>query len=339
MTGAARRALACLVLGVLLVAGCTPDITDRIHRRTVLVFGTVIDIEVVAAPASAKTALDTVESYFERLHSDWYAFGNGELGRVNARLSNGRDAELSPELATLLDRSLSIRAASGGTFDPTIGDLVQLWGFGNEKNRRLQPPSETRIKDWLGNAAHRASIKLTDGRVVTDGPVTLDISALAKGAALEGAAGLLLEFGIENAVIDAGGDIKAIGSHPDRPWRIGIRHPRADKVLATVTMQPGEAIASSGDYQRFFESGDQRYHHVLDPRTGYPVQHTIAVTVINDDAALADAAATALMVNGPGHFLELTRALDLKYALLIDADENMLATQAMRQRLSLPDSP
>lgn len=339
MTRTARYALACLALGWLLLAGCNNDTSDRIHRRTLLAFGTVIDIEVVAEPAPGKSALDAVEAYFHRLHSDWYAFGDGELGRANALLSKGQSADFSPELAALLRRSLSIRVATGGTFDPTIGDLVQLWGFDKETNWRIQPPAETYIKEWLSNAAHRKNITLTDGRVVVDGPVTLDFSALAKGAALEGACKLLLDLGIENALIDAGGDIKVIGSHPDRPWRIGIRNPRADKVLATVTMQPGEAIVSSGDYQRYFDSQDQRYHHVIDPRTGSPVQHTIAVTVIDDDASLADAAATALMVGGTRKFTDLTRSLGLTYALLIDADEKMLATQAMKRRLSLTDSP
>ena len=337
MTETVRRAPACLALASLLVTACAVDTSDRIHRRTLLSFGTVIDIELVADPVTASAALDAVEAYFARLHSDWYAFGKGELGRANTKLTSGESAELSPELAELLQRAISIRQATDGAFDPAIGDLVRLWGFDDERNRRTEPPSDVYIKEWLARASHRKNVTLTGGRVAASGPVTLDLSGLAKGAALEGAARLLLKLGIDNAVIDAGGDIKVIGSHPDRPWRIGIRHPRADDVLATVTMRPGEAIVSSGDYQRYFDKSDQRYHHVIDPRTGYPVQHTIAVTVINDDAAVADAAATALMVDGTRNFHELTRKLGLEYALLIDANQKILATTPMRRRLSLTD--
>lgn len=332
-------AVAGILTVALLLFGCAEGPADRRHERTILAFGTIIDVEVLGEAARAQRALDAVDAYFQTLHVDWYAFGQGELGRANERLAQGQSAEVSPELAALLRRSLTLRQASQGAFDPTIGDLVKLWGFADQEASRKYPPSEADIKAWLGNAGYRDKIRVRDGQVITEGPVTLDLSAVAKGAALEGAAKLLLEHGIKNAVVDAGGDIKVLGSRPERPWRIGIRHPRANTSLATVTMRAGEAIVSSGDYQRFFDYREQRFHHVIDPRSGMPIQHTIAVTVIADDAALADAAATALMVAGPVRFHELTESLGVDAALLISSDGDIIMTSAMSRRLSPPAGP
>ncbi len=144
---------------------------------------------------------------------------------------------------------------------------------------------------------------------------------------------LLQENGIRNGIVNAGGDLVVLGTHGDRRWRVGIRDPRKPKVLRTVELEARESIVTSGDYERFFTYQGKRYHHLLDPRTGYPVTDTASVTVIDNDPELADSAATALMVGGPALFAELPMQLGIRYALLITPDGEVLLTPEMRRRL------
>ena len=141
-------------------------------------------------------------------------------------------------------------------------------------------------------------------------------------------------------MINAGGDIKVIGKHGDRPWHIGIRHPRKkDSVLAGIDLLPNESIFTSGDYERYFIYKGVRYHHIIDPRTGYPATKSMSVTVIHPNAALADAAATALFVAGPEEWHEIAQSMGIKYVLLVDAKGNVHMNPAMQKRISFIEKP
>jgi len=144
--------------------------------------------------------------------------------------------------------------------------------------------------------------------------------------------------GIANAVINAGGDLRVIGQHGERPWRIGIRHPRRDGVIAWIDAKTDESIFTSGDYERFYIHDDKRYHHILDPRTGYPAAGATSVTVIHVDAGLADAAATALFVAGPDRWHEIAHAMGVKYVMLIDAEGRIHMNPAMQKRVHLTNA-
>ena len=122
----------------------------------------------------------------------------------------------------------------------------------------------------------------------------LNFGAFAKGYAIDQSMKHLHAEGIQNVVINAGGDLSVSGSHGERPWRIGIRHPRKEQSLAWIDARDNESIFTSGDYERFYFYNNKRYHHILDPSTGYPAWGTASVTVIHDNAGEADAAATAI---------------------------------------------
>jgi len=134
-------------------------------------------------------------------------------------------------------------------------------------------------------------------------------------------------------VINAGGDLSVIGQHKDRAWNIGIRDPRANKILASVEVKNDESVFTSGDYERLYFYRGKRYHHILDPRTGYPTQDARSVTVIHADAGLADAAATALFVAGSKHWQKTAKKMGLKYVMLIDANGDIHITPAMQLRI------
>jgi thiamine biosynthesis lipoprotein len=148
---------------------------------------------------------------------------------------------------------------------------------------------------------------------------------------------ILQDLEIKNAIINIGGDLTVMGDVDGRPASIGIRSPVEESAIASVDVVAGETVVTSGDYERFVEIDGKRYSHILNPRTGHPVEHTSAVTVIHTDAMLADAAATALMVGGSEEFERLTKALEVEFALLIDASGDLRLTPSMDLRLNWID--
>jgi thiamine biosynthesis lipoprotein len=149
----------------------------------------------------------------------------------------------------------------------------------------------------------------------------------------------LQEAGIQHAVVNAGGDLRAIGQHGSRPWRVGIRHPRQEGILASVETSPDESIFTSGDYERYFDWQGKRYGHIIDPRTGYPAEGLSSVTVFADQADLADAAATALFVAGPKDWLPVARAMGVKGVMLVDEQGTVQITPGIRNRIHFDTDP
>jgi thiamine biosynthesis lipoprotein len=155
----------------------------------------------------------------------------------------------------------------------------------------------------------------------------IDLGAIGKGYAVDRAAAILESAGIENAIIDAGGDIRLLGSRPGKDfWRIAVRHPREPSRFLLGLDLAGTAVVTSGDYERFFMVGDIRYHHILDPRTGYPARQCSSVTVVAPYTAGADAYATAAFVLGPEEGLRYLRSLPGVEGIIVDAKGELLWT-------------
>jgi thiamine biosynthesis lipoprotein len=181
-----------------------------------------------------------------------------------------------------------------------------------------------------------ADIRRDGIKIQTQNPaLKLDFGAFAKGYAVDRAIDVLREMGINNAVVNAGGDLRAIGRHGDRPWRVGIRHPREAGILASVEVEGDESVFTSGDYERYFDWEGTRYDHIIDPRSGYPAQGLSSVTVFSRQADLADAAATALFVAGPEEkdWLPVARAMGITGAMLVDDEGRVQITPGIRKRL------
>lgn len=325
---------ALLLLVSCLSAACGPADTAATHKRTIIALGTIIEIEIYAAKEiQVDQALDQAENFFQLIQQDWYAFGDGELGRANNALAQGKSAELSPELTGLVQRSLKLRQLSEGFFDPTIGMLVELWGFHDTESARETPPPEADIQKWQANLPARKSLTIVNRRVSADGPLKLDFGGIAKGTALAGVTTLLQELGIDNALVNAGGDVQVLGMRGSRKWRIGIQDPHSAGVLGTIALAPGEAIVTSGNYERFFNFDGQKFHHLLNPHTGRPVTKTAGVTVVDFNPELADAAATALMVAGPDRFEQIATRMGIQCAMLVTTGGDVLMTSMMAERL------
>ncbi|GIK35313.1 MAG: hypothetical protein AMXMBFR45_04180 [Gammaproteobacteria bacterium] len=325
---AAAAAIALLCLGA---CGREPPVVERVMP----VFGTLVRVEIAGGnPAAAHAALDQLEALYRRIDVDWRAFGPGELGRVNARLAAGQAATLSPELARMVARSLEIRERSGGLFDPRVGPLLHLWGFDDLAHRTPATiPDDASIDTLRATALGAAELRLDGLQLSTTAAVTLDLASVAKGSALVAGAAALRTAGIRDALIVAGGDVLALGSRGQRPWRVGVRDPLGPGLLGHVDLADGEAAVSSGTYERHFDAGGRRFHHIIDPRSGRPAQGAAGSTVIGRDPELANAAATTLLVGGPESFDDLTRRLGLSCALLVATDGRRLLTPCMQQRL------
>lgn len=338
---AVRRGAAALA-AVLLLAACGGD--PEPQRHGFFAFGTWVELSLAGVDKdAARAARDAVSEEFQRLHGAWHAWEPGPLGDVNAALARGEAVAADPELAELIARARPLAAASGGLFDPGIGALVALWGFHSEAPGPA-PPAPEAIDAWLAARPGIADLDMDGERLHTDKSLLhLDFGAFAKGVAVERALAILRRLGIEHAIVNAGGDLGAMGwaggRAGSRPWRIGIRHPRAEGVLATLELAAGEAVFTSGDYERFFIHEGRRHHHILDPRSGRPAEGAVAVTVVHPQAALADAAATALFVAGPGGWRAVAAALGVDQAMLIDADGGIHMTEALARRLQFDIDP
>ncbi len=332
------RGLLALALLVSL-AGCG----EKIHRQQSYVFGTLVEVTVYGeSEEKAKRVTDQVLRDFDEMHQTLHAWQPGTLERINGILALARPgapakAALPPGLLPILQDATRLSELGEGLFNPAIGNLVRLWGFHSDTfEPRLPDPKEV---ERLVLANPRMTDLHIDGLMLTatNPAARLDLGGYAKGYALDLAAVYLKSQGVKNALINIGGNIMALGAKGGAPWRVGIQHPRRAGALATLDLKDGEAIGTSGDYQRFFEVGGKRYCHLIDPRTGWPADKTQAVTVIargEHAGTLSDVASKPLFISGPGNWRRLADKLGLKEVLFVSADGAISVTQEMNDRLN-----
>jgi len=278
---------------------------------------------------------------FDRLHNAYHAWESSELTALNEALAHGRPHEISPELAAMLRDAQRLSEAGDGLFDPAIGALVGLWGFHTDTfDPSLPDPAALAA---LKAARPRMGDLVIEGRRVSsrNPAVRIDFGGYAKGYALDLAASILLERGVQNALINIGGNIMALGSKGKQPWRVGIQHPRRPGVMATMPLYDGEAIGTSGDYQRYFELDGIRYSHLLDPRTFEPAHGTQALTVLvtprPQSGVLSDVASKPAYLAGDA-WREQTSRFGIEHALRVDADGRVEVTRALRARLEFSET-
>ncbi|KIH78231.1 hypothetical protein GFER_03910 [Geoalkalibacter ferrihydriticus DSM 17813] len=246
-----------------------------------------------------------------------------------ARLSRAAEGlEVAPETAAVLALGLDIARRSDGAFDLTLARLKELWDLEAQNPRVPRSEELAAALEGIGPQA----LRLEGTRVYKAHPtLAVDLGGIAKGYAVDRAASVLEQAGIADASINAGGDLRLLGRRGERPWRIGIRHPRDAEEILTILDVSDRAVVTSGDYERFFEKDGQRYHHIFDPRTGFPSTATQSVTLVADSAMLADALATAVFVLGPRQGLEFLAAFPQAEALVVDADGQVHATAGMAE--------
>ena len=331
-----RAALAAtLILGS---CGGEPD-TLELRGRTM---GTSYSVRIVApadAPAvSLELLRQRVAARLEDLENAFSTYRpDSEVSRFNAY--PGQEwFGVSPEFLDVLEQAVTVSQLTGGAFDATIGPLVELWGFGAGDAPRRIPDGE--VLDRLLSDAGFEYLQLRESPPAvrrTRPGVQLDLSAIAKGYAVDRIWELLSEAGLAAYLVDVGGEVRTRGRRADgRDWSIGIENTEGTGVVEAVPLRDA-AIATSGDYRNFFEYEDRRYSHVLDPRTGRPVSHELtAVSVIGTTTVMADALATALLVLGPEAGLELAEREQIAARLVVRSTDGLtvLLTPAFEAALA-----
>ena len=239
--------------------------------------------------AAAQTEILRLEQRYSRYRDD------SITTRINRAAGTGTTVELDEESAALLDYAHTAWEQSGGLFDITSGVLRRVWDF---KAQRVPVPEEIAgvlpLIGWQRVQWRRPHIALPLAGM------ELDFGGYVKEYASDRAAQAAQAAGARHGFVELAGDIAVIGPHPDgAPWQVGIRHPRTpDQAMASIPLASG-AIASSGDYERYFEIGGRRYCHILNPLTGWPVEGLASVSVVAEQCLIAGTASTVAMLKGP----------------------------------------
>jgi thiamine biosynthesis lipoprotein len=347
-TRGSRRLLgfASLMIAVLAISSCSRE--EPVTTRKFLAFGTIVEVSIYGVDRQrAETAIENVQNQFEYMHKTWHPWQPGPLARVNNLLGTTDWFSVPPSIRPLIIDATPLANESDNLFNPAVGKLIKLWGFNQDERPPGPPPAADEIAALVAKHPRMSDLELDGIRLRSRNPaVVLDFGGFAKGYGIDRVVEYLQEIGIHNAIVNAGGDLRAIGRHGDRPWHIGIRNPRpqstqslvtseGESVLAALDVEGDESVFTSGDYERYFEYNGKRYGHILDPRTGYPAKNTTSVTVIDSRAATADAAATALFVAGPKDWYKIAKAMGIHYVMLVDKSGTIYMNPAMAKRIHI----
>ena len=320
------------VMLALLITACSepPPLTAEYY-----VFGTLVEVAVSGVDKqTANRAFTDLQQSLQNMHRDWHAWEPGDLTELNRALAAGQTREVAADIAHLIRQSQVLEQRTGGRFNPAIGGLVELWGFHTSEFPVVGPPPQPdAILAWVEQQPSMSDIHVEKHVVWSTNPAAqLDFGGIAKGFGVDLAARLLRRHGITDAIVNAGGDLRAFGNHQGRRWRVAVRNPLGG-IIGSIEITGDEAVFTSGNYQRFRQDGTDRYPHIIDPRNGYPARDVIAVTVMADEGALADAAATALVVAGLTEWPDVAASLGLDKILVTDRNGRLYVTAAMNRRI------
>ncbi len=287
--------------------------------------GTLVEIKVAGLERrKAEKAIGTAFEEMERIDSLGGITKRGDIYWLN---KNG-EAEVSPEVEEMITRSIQYGHMTGGSFDITLYPILKRWSYFEDTT--LSIPGEEELATLLPLVDYR-QIKVTGHTIgFLKHGMGIDLGGIAKGYAVDKAVQALESHGATSALVEAGGDIRVIGTRPDgSPWRIGLRHPRKSGIMAVFELSD-RSICTSGDYEKFFERDGVRYHHLLDPEFGYPGKGCCSVTVLASDATTADVLATGVFILGPERGLALIDSLEGIEGVIVSEREGELEIQVSK---------
>lgn len=334
MSAALLRAAArlCICLCVLALAACArAPVRTSLHGKTM---GTTWSVTLVGKSAGASEGLRAgIERELDRVVAQMSTFeSDSDLARYN-RAAAGTWQNLPDEFASVLGAALVQARDSGGAFDPTVGPLVDLWGFGSGKTLHEVPSVQAIDAARAHIGWQRVEFDPQQRRVLQPGGVHLDLSAIAKGFAVDQVARYLQHEGVSDFLVEVGGELRARGERArGEAWQVAIENPLASNEAET-SARPywrrlalvNQAVATSGDYRHAFEHAGRIYSHHIDPRNGWPVEHRIAqVTAIAEECMQADAMGTTIMVLGPEAGLAYAQRHGMAVLLLVHEGDRLV---------------
>jgi FAD:protein FMN transferase len=313
--------------------------TPEVYVQGTYVFGTRVQLVLYGVPLDqAQQDTDAVFKHFQTMHREMHAWEPSEVTRLNQSIAAGKPFQTSPELAQILRAARQLSIDTQGLFDPGIGRLIRLWGFQADQFD-VKPPSPDAVQREAALHPRIADLEISPSGVVTSSnrAVAIDFGGYAKGWSLDDAAAILKQRGVKDALIDVGGNLLALGTKGGTPWQVGIQDPRKAGALATLDLHDGEAIGTSGDYERFFESKGVRYCHIIDPRTASPATESESVTVLVEPGphagALSDGASKPPFIAGSAAGMAMSRKIGVEAVLMVDAQGHVWASAPMAARV------
>ncbi len=317
------------------LCSCGSDESGMIARVSRVAMGTLVEISAVGSPDRTKPAIEAAFDEIRRVENLTSFHKVSGLTQINDS-SGETHVKSDAELVDLIRKSVRFSEYSDGAFDITIGSIGRLWNFSGELGPRL--PDRSEIEKLLPTVGSKL-LKIDSDQNLVFLPVkgmALDLGAIAKGYGLDRAAETLRRMGIGSGLVNAGGDIVAFGKKaPDKPWRIGIQDPRNPGGILAVGEINDRAVVTSGDYERFFMDADRRYHHILDPKTGYPAEGLQSVTIVAPDGVTADAMSTAVFVLGKDKGLALIETMPDVAGLVVDRHGSVFMSEKARHMFEL----
>ncbi|HWR58898.1 MAG TPA: FAD:protein FMN transferase [Thermodesulfovibrionales bacterium] len=316
-----------------LLTSCSPH-KEKVYRKTVIHMDTLVTINVVSDSAEkAEKAMDKAFVVIDKLEKLLTYFSDqSELAMIN-RKAGVSPVKVSPETLEVIEEALNTSEETEGSFDVTIGPEISLWDFHKQKK-----PDYQTIKKKLELVNYKlAEIDKEETTVyLRRKGMIIDLGAIAKGYAADKAVEELMRQRIRSGLVSVAGDIRAFGLRPDgKPWRVGIRDPRPknkDNEIMAIVDLTDMAISTSGDYERYFFSDGKRYHHILNPKTGYPAMECQGVTVIAKTGVQADSFSTGVFVLGPEKGMAVLKQMGFE-GMIVDKDGKVTTTPGLRGRI------
>lgn len=320
----------CIMLILLLLAGCAPTVGDAGDNQQFFAMDTVMSITVYDgekdSAEAARKKVDELDALLSRTRAE------SEISQLNAGAGSAVPTQLSEDVADLLKKALELSDRTEGAFDPAIAPVMDAWGFTKDEKR---VPGEQELMDLLP-LVNADALELTDhGAYLPKAGMAVDLGAIAKGYAGDQLAALLAGRGVTSALVALGGNITAMGLKPDgSSWRVAVRDPKSQENYICVLSLSDKTASTSGGYERYFEQNGVIYHHIIDPQTGYPARSGLtSVTVVSSSGATADALSTALFVLGEEKALSMWRASDDFEAVLVRENGQVLITEGLESGL------
>lgn len=314
-----------IILSLTFMTGCFES--KKITELRGEIFGTYYRIILAGDMLSTEDYLkEKIEKRLKELDLIFSTYkSDSELNKLNA-LKKNQSLKVSNELFKVLLVSFMINRGSGGAFDPTVGPLVNAWGFG--PNKVSKKPSDAKLRALKSNTGmHLVKIgKLNREISKKYESVKIDLSAVAKGYAIDEVYQLIHGVGYQNYLVEIGGEVRASGTKFGEFWKVGIEEPGELRgaVHKAIPLKPGMSIATSGSYRNYKKYGDTLFSHTIDPRTGYPVNHQlVSVSLVFENTTGADAWATALMTLGAQKGIELSEKLKMRSYFIIKRDNKL----------------
>ena len=327
------RPLVLLSLLCFALAGCSKSSGPEELEFSGSTMGTTYSVKVVDLPKNLKPqqVADRIQAVLDDVNDRMSTYKpTSEVSRFNES-PVGTSMKMSDETFTVLQKAMTIWRLSKGTFDITVGPLVNLWGFGPMGRPNRIPSPEEEAKAWARIGADALVLHPDTHEVEKHKDLYIDLSGIAKGFGVDKVAEALEALGIHRYLVEVGGEIRAgDDKSPGQPWRVAVEKPVSQlREVEQVINVNNLAMATSGNYRNYFEENGHRYSHEIDPRTGKPIAHNLAsASVVATDCADADAWATAMMVLGPKEGMEVANANNLPVYMLVKEGDGFKPLQS-----------